>query len=434
MTHMLQRAFLLGLISHVLAFGALFVLMSSHFSGGPQTVGSFLATGLGLGLLAFWSARRGLDQGHRGLLVARIVIVLGGLGSMLLWDSDQRMYLIGIFGLLLLFLLRRIMQMLEDLSYIRRALYEQFQADMRLLLVFGILAVVIPKDSQWQYIAVPLILSFVLARMFALSVASQMTKQVENSPRAVTLAEKWQGKTPLLLAGVALLGGWVLSVVGVPLLKLLDWLLTPVFYLLGWVMQLFMNAGGDNLVGLVHAISDFLMRILMYIFCLFGNCDFDGPLEVFNPDPLDDTGGAAFKWTLLVGVLTVILVAFTLYRMFRNRRGAIVRTVDGVVEIREFITQDVDKGHSRFLVGFAARTRMRKMYRTFLLRMKRQGRVRYQGETALEYIERITADHPQKKRMLQELTDYYMQERYGGKKVDDKLDRAEQLTADLKDL
>lgn len=430
MSRMLQRVFLLGLLSHVLAFSTMFVMLSSAFHNGPQSVASFFATGLLLALIAFFRARKGGERGESRWLWLRMVILVAGLGSMVIWGSEQVMMLNGIFLLLQVLFLRRTFQMVEDLSYIRRVLYEQFQRDMGVLIALGIAAACMPIDPGWQMKAVPFFIAFVLVRMYAMSAASQMTKHVENAPQQLSRAVKWQGRVPLLLVGAAVLGGWLLSALGLPVLIVLDWVLTPVMYAFGWVIQLMLTAVDGSLTAMIA----WLNKVLLYILCLLGLCDPSGPFEVFEPDPLPEGKSGLGGMTSFLSILMMILIAILLYRMFRKRQTGLFQAAgDGVVEIREFIHDDLPgTGRANFFAGAGARTRMRKIYRNFLLTMKKQGYERGEGETATEYVQKIAADRPADQASMRELTDYYMQERYGGKQVNDKLSRSEQLAQELK--
>jgi hypothetical protein len=85
-------------------------------------------------------------------------------------------------------------------------------------------------------------------------------------------------------------------------------------------------------------------------------------------------------------------------------------------EIREFITAGRKAEPQAAGVAYSSSdTWMRRLYRRFLLRMKRAGSPRRLNETPREYVRRVAAAHPVLREPMEELTARYMEERYGGR-------------------
>ena len=149
-------------------------------------------------------------------------------------------------------------------------------------------------------------------------------------------------------------------------------------------------------------------------------------------EPLDAPELGQGEWRrvlIMLAVFAAVIIAMLVYYKIRNPGRTLPN--DGAVEVREFIRNDCksNKWHLRSAGG--PLTRMRRTYRKFLLAMHKRDVVRMEGETANELIGRIAADSPERRAELEELTHYYMEERYGGKGVEEKVKRADELVKGL---
>lgn len=422
MTPAVKRVVLTGLLSHAFAFTTLFAILSAHI--GPKGTGyipAFLLTALALALLAYVSLiTRRLKARKATLFLALVILVAGALG--LRWIDDSKVLApIVFFAPLALFLWRRNLQLLEDLQYVRRALFDQLRIDTGLLIAAAVTASAVGLDPAWQDKVLPLFTIFLLTRLIALSFASRLLRG-ESAKQAKSSSEKWQDNMAYIVIGGGLLGIWLLQVLGIPLvnalLRLLGFLFEPILYaiskLVGWIYGWVQSTGWYDVLAELR------------------NKKKDGEMTSPEVDPLAG-GPTGVLNTEIFYIFGLLILAFIVYLIIRRFQSGMRVAVDGgIVEMREFITADKPKRKAQPAAASGSLTRMRKAYRRFLLAMKKEGHLRSPSETASEFVDKIAARKPERQAEMDELTRLYMEERYGNKNAPHP-DRADELSRKLSD-
>lgn len=435
MTAALKRVFLIGLLSHVLAFSTMFLILSGLTPHGTDYIWCFFLTAIALSVVMYRMAQTDKAGKQKGFLLIGALVVVAGIG----WLFLLRPQVTGLDFLLEAFfticggvLLRRMILMVADIKYVRQLLLEQYRNDIIAIVLFALLDVLfIGADSSWQRKMLPFFAGFLLTRMIALSLASQLTQQMSKRK---TLIEKFQQRTPFFLTAGGLLLLWIVSVTGGPIWMFVLRLLTPIFS--GFYYGMSQLATAVSVPGWVKAAIAQLMIWLNEFLCWIAGGLCDGPQSQDIPKAADSKAlqfpdqTVSWLWLkILVGVGIVIWLLLYLYRVLRRFSG--LRTQEGLLEIREFIQRPTKKGATRTRLTTGTLTPMRKTYRKFLLAMQKVGFVRYEGETANELVAKVAGASPHLQPKLEELTDYYLRERYGDQSVDEQVPRAERLSEEL---
>ncbi|MGB8954404.1 MAG: DUF4129 domain-containing protein [Tumebacillaceae bacterium] len=418
-----KRVYGLSVLSYAASSLTIFTIICGLLPNGTLYVPAYLFTGLALAAVSYWGSPKW------GLPVAMLSMLIG-IGSLFLINFEQMwtlFYPAVIFLLLAVLQWRRNIMLTDELQYARRLLLETYLNDVKIVIALALLTAFISVDSSWQMKVLPFFTAFMLTRMFALSLATKVTKEQAGQEGFAAMV---QNKLPFVIVGVALFVCWVLlstgSAIGSMLYKLLD----PLFYGIGRVFQFFYE-------------SQFVPQWLKYFFaniirwineflCWLLNLCSSGSGAPTDLEPLLAPELEQGNWKrvlIMLVVFVAIIVAMIIYYKMQNPSRTLPN--DGAVEVREFIRNDSKNNKWRPRSAGVALTRMRKTYRKFLLAMHKRGVVRAEGETANELIGRLAAANPERRKELQELTDCYMEERYGGKQDEDKVKRAEQLTKGL---
>ncbi|MGZ4113229.1 MAG: DUF4129 domain-containing protein, partial [Tumebacillaceae bacterium] len=395
----------------------------------------FFLMALALGIMMYGNASSVKQRTRIALMLFGALVLLAGLGSLLLMRAQVTgmdfMQEAG-FALLGFFLLRRMVMMLQDIKYVRQSLLENYRNDLVLIVLFTLFLVfLIGQDLTWQQKMLPFFAGFLLTRMVALSLASQLTQQ-QNMRKS--LSEKFQRRTPFLLIAGGLLLIWIMSVIGGPLWGVVMRVLTPLFSGLYYALAQTQLATGvpEWIKWICAKLSMYLTEFLCWI--NGGMCKSPQQQVQVTPSPrekqmLPPVETADWLWLkVIVGVVVAAGLMFYLYKVMQ--RASRLRIQEGAVEIREFIQRESTKT-SRTRTTSGPLTPMRKTYRKFLLAMQKAGFVRSESETASELIGKVALSSPEQGAQLDELTEYYMRERYGNRSVEAQLPRAEQLTQEL---
>jgi len=414
MNKSLQRVMIIGLLSHALTFTTLYVILNGMITNGSKFVPAFLGTAVLMAVVAFFTLRDpGSDRRMRFFIIGLLVIGLGG--GCIAWidasDMIEALLLLVVVGL---FMWRRMLYMVENVAYLRQALLDHYRFDVVMLVLATVVSLFIGRETGWEMRMLPFFVSFMITRMFALSMASQLN----NSNRAKSVGVMLQNNMPFLFVGGVLMATWMIAVIGGPLAKLFSWILSPFFYLMGFLVQLVMTLFGDT-------IRETMSKVYKS----------SGKVEEYAP-PEEDLvlAGQHFVSDWYLYVLVIVAIVLAVWYFYRQMKQITRLQLDaGVVEVREFIHEEEAKAtpRPRSLFSSGPLTPMRKTYRRFLHAMKKSGHLRGEGETASEYIKKVAGKHPELQTPMQELTDYYMRERYGAHSVDDKQQRADQLTDEL---
>ncbi|TCP54607.1 uncharacterized protein DUF4129 [Tumebacillus sp. BK434] len=417
-----RKVILYGLASQALAVTTMFTILIGLIPTGTHYLPAFAGTAAALLLVAMLIYRRNELAERQKFLIGGAVTLALGVAAMVWIDASQLLVPLLIFGGLGVFLLLRMSQTVDDMRYIRQSLLSQYKLDLQLIVGFILYTVFFGEDTSWQSKMVPFFVLFLFLRMTALSVASRMERGVKG---ANTRMEKLQNNLPVFFIGFILVAGWIMNTLGVPVVRwLVGIVLTivePIFYYVGYVVEYLVNllkAYGDP-EGTKQKIED------------MKEANGEPPPEEFF---FTDDGSHLFNETTLFVMSAIGLLILIIYFLRRMKRAQQLQAAVGIVEMREFIhTAKPKKGQAAAVLASGNLTPMRKAYRRFLLSMKKAGYTRGTGETASEYIDKIATAQPNLQASMQELTDFYMEERYGARSVDDKLPRAEALSQKLTD-
>jgi hypothetical protein len=422
---LVRRASLSGLLSYAMIGTTLFAILSGVLVNGSQYIPAFLLTALVLTALACgWYRDAGrLVEGKKPWasrttwFLLGIVVVAGGMADLLLKDSEQVFYSLVIFAPVAILMWIRMLEMVDNEAHARQQLLDHYKQEIVLLFAVAIGVWIFQQDPGWQKKMVPYLVLYLLVRLMALSFYSQLLKGVSGRQ---SRWENWQNNLPGLVIAVAFFIGWILNSIGVPVLSwlqhLIIWILSPLFYGVGMLVEKFMNwfLTEDRIKRRADAMNK------------------EGKdVEDQQQDQLPLTDNHLItESVLVVFAVSVFLLLLRLYlkKKNRTRRG---RFGSEFVEVREFLQSDRGGKRKAVFAGGGPLTPMRKAYRKFLLAMKRQGHPRRPSQTAGEFIGALAATRPDMKESLGELTNYYLQERYGGRPVEAELPRAERLADDL---
>lgn len=417
-----RKVILYGLASQALAVTTMFTILIGLVPSGTLYLPAFAGTAAALLAVALFIYRRNELAERRKFMIGGTVVLALGVAAMVWIDPSQMLVPLLIFGGLGVFLLLRMSQTIDDMRYIRQSLLSQYKLDLQLIVGFIVYTMFFGDDPSWQAKMVPFFVLFLFLRMTALSMASRLERGVKG---ANTRMEKLQNNLPLFFIGITLIAGWIMNTLGVPVFRWLVGVLLaivePVFYAVGYVVEFFVNlvkAYGDP-QGTKQKIED------------MKEANGEPPTEEFM---FMDDGSHLFNETTLFILSAIGLLLLIFFYLRRMKRAQQLQAAVGIVEMREFIhTAKPKKGKAAAAPVLGSLTPMRKAYRRFLLSMKKAGYTRGAGETASEYIGKIAEARPNLQASMQELTDYYMEERYGARAVDDKLPRAEVLSQELSD-
>lgn len=413
MNKSLQRVMIIGLLSHALTFTTLYVILNGLITDGSKFVPAFLGTAVLMAVVAFFTLRDpGSDRRLRFFVLGLLVIGLG-VGCLAWIDATDMVEALLLLVIVGLFMWRRMLYMVENIAYLRQALLDHYRFDVVMLVLATVVTLFVGRETGWETRMLPFFISFMITRMFALSMASQLN----NSNRSKSVGVLLQNNMPFLFVGGVLMLTWMISVIGGPLAELFSWILSPLFYLMGFLVQLVMSLFGDT-------IREAMQKAYGHL----------GEIEKLAPQDEDlVAAGQHFVSDWFLYVLVVAAVALAVWYFYRQMQQITRLQLDaGVVEVREFIHEETANAIPRPRSLFSGPlTPMRKTYRRFLMSMKKSGHLRGEGETASEYIQKVAGKHPELNAPMQELTDYYMRERYGAHSVDDKQQRADQLSDEL---
>ncbi|HEU4962647.1 MAG TPA: DUF4129 domain-containing protein [Bacilli bacterium] len=420
----LSRVMLVGMLSHAFAFTTVFLILSSLLGKtGTAYLPAFLGTALVLAGIGFCTVRLPKWQGSRVPFFIGIGGMIVGIMGLRVIDDTHTFAPLVVFFPPAFLLWRRILRTLEDMKYVRRALFEQLRADLLWMVIFTVPASMVGADPSWQTKLLPLFTLFLLTRLLALSLASRQLRGEQGQTK--TRAEKWQDGIVWFVVSGGLLGVWLLQVLGIPILgtiynalgSVLDPILMAIGRVVGWVMYLL------DLLGYYDLKSKFT-----------GKPPEEGQQEDEKQDPAADVT-AVVDETIFYIILVLIFatIIFVLVRKFVL--GGKPPAGEGLTESREFILATKKKKRSGGLFGSGpSLSRLRKAYRRFLLAMKKEGHLRPIGETAGEYVEKIARANPERRSGMEALTRTYMDERYGNKQQSGTdLTEAEQLSQQLAD-
>ncbi|ASS74780.1 hypothetical protein CIG75_07180 [Tumebacillus algifaecis] len=419
MNKAIRKVILFGLASQAFAVTTMFTILSGLLEHGTRYIPAFAGTAVALILVAMLVYRRNNLTERRTFLIAGMVTMGLGVAGMAWIDSAQLLFPLLIFGGLGAFMLLRMSQTIDDMRYIRQSLLDQYKLDLQLIFAFIVFTIFFQDDSTWQTKMVPFFVIFLFLRMTALSMASRLQRGVKGN---TTRLETLQNNLPALFVGVILIAAWVLNTIGVPVFRwfvgIAMTVLGPIFYAVGHIVEYLANwlSGHKNPDG-QKVIDDLIEGIGVP-----PDEDFYFDSDAWNP----------FNETTLFVLAAIGLAILILYFFRRMKRAQQLQAAIGIVEMREFIHSDKpQKGNVQAAPASGRLTEMRKIYRRFLHAMKQTGHKRNKGETALEYIQKISSQQPDLQSSMQELTDYYMQERYGDRSVQDQLPRADSLSREL---
>ncbi|MFD2169174.1 DUF4129 domain-containing protein [Tumebacillus lipolyticus] len=418
MNRALRNVIWFSLSSQAFAMTTMFIILCGLLTEGTRYVPAFAGAAVALLLLAFFVYRRNNMAERRTFLIAGTVVLGLGVAGMVWIDSSRLLVPLLIYAGLSAFMIFRMSQTVDDMRYIRQSLLDQYKLDLQLIVFFIVWAILFQKDPAWQAQMVPFFVLFLFLRMTALSMASKMQRGMKGTASKM---EKLQNNLPLIFVGVVVFAGWIFNSLGVPVFKwaidALSKLLLPVFYAVGYVVEYLVNwlKGHKDAEGIEQAI--------------------DGMKES-QPEPdrfeFVDDGSHIFNETTLFVIFAVLFLCLIWYFYRNMKRAQQLRAADGIVEMREFIHAEKPARAERQEVrALGPLTEMRKTYRRFLFAMKKAGFERGIGQTANEYVEQIAKVQPDRIESMEELTRYYMEERYGGRSVDDKLPRADDICTRL---
>lgn len=409
-----QRIVNLGLLSHALAFSAMYVILSGLITRGSDYIPAFLGAALLMAGVAIYTFRDlGTDGRQRFFFLGLGVLVLGVAGLALI-DASEMVAPLLLLVTLGLFMWRRMLYMIENIDYLRQALLDHYRLDVQLLVGFTVLTFFAGRDPGWEMRMLPFFIAFLVTRMAALSMASKLNNTTTSKQFGVSLANNM----PFLFVTGVMFLTWMISVVGGPLDRLIATLLSPLFYAMGFLVQFVMGLFGDT-----------IQKAWQQAGQIIGESQKNMPTE--ETVALEPGGYLIGDWFLYSLVaLVVLMLIWYFYRQMKQMSR--MQLSSGVIEVREFIHDEVQtvKWSPRTIFS-GPLTPMRKTYRRFLLAMKKSGHLRAEGETASEYIKKVASQSPNLGPSMEELTEYYMRERYGAKSVEDKHQRAEQLTDEL---
>jgi hypothetical protein len=415
MSHALRRVILFGLASHAFAMSTMFAIVSGLIENGTKYIPAFAGSAIALILVALLVYRRNTLPERKTFLIAGTVTMAFGVAAMVWIDPGQIWVPLLFFGGLGALMMVRMSQTVNDMKFIRQALLDQYKLDLQLIVLFTFSAIFFDDDPTWQTKMVPFFVLFLFLRMSALSMASKLERGVKDQ---VSRREKLQNNLPMLVVAVIAFCGWIFNALGVPVfrsvLNVVAKLLLPIFYGIGFLVEYLVGwvKGRNNQEHLKQKIEEMKQAQ-------------ESEYEFIY----EDDGSHLFNETTLFILTAAGMLLLVWYVLRRMKQAQQLRFAEGIVEVREFIHDEKPKkAGGKAVLQPGPLTPMRKAYRRFLFGMKKAGYERGKGETAKEHIEKIAQAEPHLRSSMQELTDYYMQERYGSKKVENKLPRAEELT------
>lgn len=421
MIRLLHRVYLATIGSYAVGYSVLFIILSGLYANGTAYVPGFLLTAAILGGVAytrFLLGERREESGDKQLLLLALGIVLliaATILSVLLLPPEHILYPVMTMLIPGLLMWVRMMEAVDDRTYLRHALQRHYRQEIALITVAAVLTLILQGDPRWQAQMFPFFILFLFLRLLALTWAAQWMRGIDSTPSALN---RLQNNLPLFVVVGALFGAWMLNAVGVPVFKAvwtaIGYVLTPLVYGVGWLLAWLG-------LGEFHGRS--------------GKKQGEGELTKL-PEIDENLQGAVdpliVEGTIMTLLLIAVLVVLLLYLRHRGRihRG---RPKGGIVEVREFIRGTAAKTPTRRSGGVpvSSLTRMRRLYRRFLHAMKKDGYGRHPGETPLAYIRRVAVHRPELAAPMRELTDLYMDERYGERTVTDVEPLAAQLTDEL---
>lgn len=420
MNRLLARVYLAAIGSYAVGYSTLFIILSGLYAGGTSYVPGYLLTTALLGALAytrFLIGERREESGDKQLVFLALGIVLLIAATILtVFVQPPEHILYPVLTMLIPGLLMwvRMMEAVDDQSYLRHAMHHHYRQEIAMIVFATGLTLILQGDPRWQTQMLPFFSAFLFLRMLALTWASQWMRGIDSTASGMN---RIQNNLPLFVVGGALFGAWLLNAVGVPVFKSV-WsaignVLYPLFLAVGWLL---------SWLGL----SDFHGRA--------SKSEGEGELTEL-PEVDGNLEGAIdpliVENTIMIVMLLAVLVVLILYLRQRGRmqRG---KAKGRIVEVREFIRDTAAKKAKRGGgIPAASLTRMRQLYRRFLYAMKKDGYERHSGETALAYIRRVAVHRPELAAPMRELTDIYMDERYGERSVADREPLAARLTDEL---
>ncbi|KEO83537.1 DUF4129 domain-containing protein [Tumebacillus flagellatus] len=383
--------------SVVLGFLTLAVICSGLPENGSRALAVYLGVAGAFLVVCVLPARV-----SRWMLVYGFAVLVGGVAWLWVrYDGFAGVPTLNllVWGALLLYRLHQLHQLERSGSQLNYELREQSKVDAGAILALYFVTSIggHGADDAWRQAVVPFLTAFAGLRLVALSASFQAERQAK-----LELKERRQPVARLvyLLAGVGLLF-WCLNAGGSALrdavYAVLDVLLFPVVYVVGHVLQFFLER--------------------YHIHWAITEIDSQNAANSF--DQLGDSGQTV-EWNTAGLELTLLILAGVVggWLLWKLRRGArrrvAVSAEDYVVTTREFMSQPIEAPPSPVWdEEDPTLTEIRRLYREFLQAMERKGFERRRDETPLEFVERLSPEMPEVKTELLELTNVYMRERYG---------------------
>lgn len=381
------------LLSQALFVSLLFLVLSGALTVGREAIlyfsGVALLTALGSALFA----PEIIAHPKKAYPVAAGVVVLGAWAGWKWVPQPSTAFLI-CFVVLGMWLVQRMWRgMAQDPAFFRDDLLDETRRDGLLLLAASLLVSVYSVRDGWDGEALPLLFTWAGLRMAAL------WKGTRQMGGAGSGGMEWLGICLFLTAG------WSLTFFG-PFLystavRGLILLLSPLLYGAGWMVQ--------HLVAFLSGGSQKLELPSM----------FEG--QETSPRLFDASEAASVPsegWDWLGPLILGAVMAGVFIFFFRRLQTEVPpgERSRSHREIREFIPAGRKAEPQAAGVAYSSSdTWMRRLYRRFLLRMKRAGSPRHLDETPWEYVRRMAAAHPDLREPMEELTARYMEERYGGR-------------------
>lgn len=403
---------LVSIMSQVFAFSTMFVIVGGLFPGGDRLSFIFFLFALILCLFIFLLRLFRNHLPERCLFLVGLMPLVCGIGTSFILLQEPDPLQLCFFAVAGIFLLQRFILMNpQNPNSMRNMLLAHYRLDVSTVIILTFLTLLFQIEETWQSAVIPFFVAFVFTRLYSLSLTSRIEAGADHdSFRA--------GRLPLVLIGVAIAGGWILSVSGIPLAKsmftLISYLLTPLLYIVGFIGSLVIQWLTETKVD-----QEAVQSVLR---------DMGEDQATVNMINRNAHSVASLDWVFsgLAIILCTVLIRFIYKRLEQGRDETVS---DPTVEIREFIRREDGRPMRKEALYHASRplTPVREIYRQFLLKMKKAGYARNEGETPLEYAEQLSSTQPDLYEPVQELTNYYMQERYGDKKVEDQRRRMEQL-------